>query len=264
MNLKHLINLSQSHLRRLGELIEPELYLDYYDADNVVNSFTQMPQITGSVSCKKRDSGEPSVNELSISRHFLRYKFLSLLAYNKNVLDYGCGCGYGSYILGSVADKVVGLDLDDKAIAFANKYNKSKNIEFFVSNYKKLDNDYNFDLIISVETFEHIKIDEIDYFITILSSMLKDGGIFALTTPLFEKTIFHSGNDFINLHSHYAEYNKKDFIKILERNNLQIEQYVLQKFDGSIVYNIPKKINFSKNMGDLRHWVQIAICKNEV
>ena len=261
MELKHMVNLGQSHLRRLGELIEPELYTDYYDVDSIANDFTQMPAIEGSASCKKRDKGEPVVTDLSQIRHFLRYKFLSLLAYNKNVLDCACGCGYGSYIIGRVAKKVIGIDLDHNAIAFANKYHKTNNVSFIVSDVENLKKCI-FDLIVSIEIFEHIMPKKIDSFLSSLKSMINDDGIIAFTTPLFKQTLFHPvDSDFVNLHSHYAEYSRVDFIKALTRNGLKIEQYVLQKFDGSILYNIPKNIKFSKNMGDIRHWVQIAICR---
>lgn len=63
-------------------------------------------------------------NLAEISPHHLsRYFFAaSLLNYERIVVDVGCGCGYGSWILWSATSKAVGLDISTDAIKWANEY----------------------------------------------------------------------------------------------------------------------------------------------
>tara|TARA_B100000029_G_scaffold94688_1_gene84886 strand:- start:60 stop:803 length:744 start_codon:yes stop_codon:yes gene_type:complete len=88
---------------------------------------------------------------------------------NKVVLDFGCGHGALSIeIAESGAKKVIGVDLEDKNIEFANE-NLKKNFPSLLGKleFKKLDilNQNilsNFDYIVSKDTFEHaIKLDKI-------------------------------------------------------------------------------------------------------
>jgi len=43
-----------------------------------------------------------------------RYIFVTQFVEGKTVLDLGCGEGYGSYILSKLAERVVGIDIDEK------------------------------------------------------------------------------------------------------------------------------------------------------
>ena len=59
-------------------------------------------------------------------RHILfslsRYKFAGkMIGNNKKVLELGCNEGLGSHFLAEFATKVVGVDFDEKAIAWAQK-----------------------------------------------------------------------------------------------------------------------------------------------
>src|SRR5215475_3310651 len=54
-----------------------------------------------------------------LNEHFARYAFAARLARGKRVLDAGCGAGYGSAELASVAEQVVGIDRAPDALEFA-------------------------------------------------------------------------------------------------------------------------------------------------
>lgn len=61
---------------------------------------------------------------------FFCYEKAMLLAENKRVLDYGCGYGWGTWLLSSMARKVVGYDPDEGRIAFARKTFLTETISF--------------------------------------------------------------------------------------------------------------------------------------
>jgi len=261
------------------EEMNMELCSDFYKLDDIAYGFTQKTPFQGSIAVATKRDGEIDLTQdmnmlpnkkLSKIRHLLRYKFISLMSYGKMVLDYGCGCGYGTLILSKNAKEVCGIDGDPAAINFARKYNQAENIKYsmVLSKLTKFKND--FDLLVAVEILEHMPPKEVNTFISSLKDAVTRDGLIVLTTPIIDRTVNHyvemvrqhmdSGES--SFHNHYKEYDKKDFIKALTRNGLQVEQYLLQKYDGSIVYQIPKDTRFGKQL-NLETWVQIAVCKKE-
>ncbi len=259
------------------------LLAEFYNLDPIVLEFayidTDNENLRGLIVIKPKEN-EPSIlesqahspgNILSVVRHLLRYKFLSLLCNNKDVLDIGCGTGYGSYILSKTALSVKGIDLRKSGIEFAKKHFKKDNLSFENITIEE-ESDKNiinrccaniYDIITCVETFEHINPIETPSFFTCLKNLVKDDGLIAFTTPRSEPTIsYRKTAEFREYISHYAEYSKDDFFEILEGNGLKIEQYLLQKYDGGLIYNIPKNLEFSFS-SPLDSYVQIAICRKD-
>src|SRR6202158_4675765 len=63
--------------------------------------------------------------------HWHRYAFARRFAAGKRVLDAACGEGYGSALLGAVAESVVGVDIDASAIAHAGeRYGEGDRVRF--------------------------------------------------------------------------------------------------------------------------------------
>ncbi|MGA1791328.1 MAG: class I SAM-dependent methyltransferase [bacterium] len=58
---------------------------------------------------------------------------------NKIVLDFGCGSGYGSYMLAKKAGLVIGVDNSPKSIAFANEEYNADNIKYFTLDASSLE-----------------------------------------------------------------------------------------------------------------------------
>ena len=97
-------------------------------------------------------------NKIRLQRHIERYALLRQFAKGV-VCDAACGCGYGSYLLATNPDVkyVIGLDADTETINFANEeYRGSKN-EFQVGDLDTWVCDHKIDMLISVETIEHLK-----------------------------------------------------------------------------------------------------------
>jgi len=98
------------------------------------------------------------------------------------VLDIACGEGYGSRLLAKCAEKVIGADIDNGSIKIAEEKSVGlKNLTFFRQDVTKTTfEDHAFDVVVSMETIEHVP--EEPYFNEI-KRILKRNGIFILSTP---------------------------------------------------------------------------------
>jgi 2-polyprenyl-3-methyl-5-hydroxy-6-metoxy-1,4-benzoquinol methylase len=119
-------------------------------------------------------------------RHVVRYRKAATYCLDKNVLDASCGCGYGTAILSTAAKSVLGVD-KQIAIDYANKHWKQDNVRFMVydlnsNSYLKLGM---FDVIVSIETIEHLKCSITDTIIK-FTHILKRDGILILSHPVNE------------------------------------------------------------------------------
>ncbi len=93
-------------------------------------------------------------------RHIERYQFAQqFLKPDWIVLDAACGSGYGSEILSKKAKKVIGIDINQEAINYAQNHYSQPNITYLVGDLNQNLNfpDEYFDAIISFETIEHVR-----------------------------------------------------------------------------------------------------------
>ena len=88
--------------------------------------------------------------------HLARYEFALEHCRGKRVLDGACGTGYGSALIGSVAESVVGIDCAQDAIAYATANYSAPNVTFQTSFVESTPfPDGAFDVVLSFETVEH-------------------------------------------------------------------------------------------------------------
>ena len=114
--------------------------------------------------------------------HLARYVFARNYAAGKNVCDIACGAGYGSSYLGQRAQKVVGMDISDDAIAWARKYFGRDNVRFLKADgAEKWPVEDKYDVITSFETMEHIE--NPGDFLEIIHEHLMPGGVLVLSVP---------------------------------------------------------------------------------
>lgn len=93
-----------------------------------------------------------------LTRHVERYALLRQFAKGV-VCDAACGCGYGSYLLSGNPDvkKVIGLDASADSIEFAKEQYDSDKVDFQVADLESWKYGTSIDMLISVETIEHIQ-----------------------------------------------------------------------------------------------------------
>jgi SAM-dependent methyltransferase len=101
-------------------------------------------------------------NDLFVAHQSI-YQFFAKDVRDRDVLDAGCGTGYGSQILAkSGAKSVIGVDLDRRNVAFARKRYSGLNLTFGVADIEKLDfADESFDLVVASNSIEHLHHPEI-------------------------------------------------------------------------------------------------------
>ncbi|MDX2272576.1 MAG: class I SAM-dependent methyltransferase [Cyanobacteriota bacterium] len=96
--------------------------------------------------------------QIRLERHVERYALLRQFAKGV-VCDAACGCGYGSYLMSKNPDvkKVIGLDMDEAAIALARQDYVTEKTEFYQASLDEWTSSESIDMLVTVETIEHIK-----------------------------------------------------------------------------------------------------------
>jgi SAM-dependent methyltransferase len=76
------------------------------------------------------------------------------------VVDSACGYGYGTKLLSQVAKKVIGIDKDAEAVKYASEHYKQDNNYFMAANLDQIETYPLCDVVVCVETFEHLRYPE--------------------------------------------------------------------------------------------------------
>jgi SAM-dependent methyltransferase len=154
-----------------------------------------------------------------VALHLKRYEFALPWCRGRDVLDAGCGVGYGSAFLAEAARRVVGVDRDQAAIAYARERYGGANVEFRVGDLLDLDlPDQSFDVVCSFETIEHVH--DVDAFLRQMVRVLRRGGVFLVSTPQAGRTTEAPDNPF-----HHLELSRGDFETLLRRHFDEVELY---------------------------------------
>lgn len=180
--------------------------------------------------------GVTLIDEGGIKEHMERYEFAKkYIAPGATVVDAACGTGYGSNVLADVAEKVIGLEISDHALSWANKnYAANKtNLEFRKTDLNNgIDLPSSFcDVVISFETLEHITNQQ--KALSEFRRILKPGGTLIISSPdrevITDKA--HTENKF-----HIHELNKKEFADCVQKYFVLEELYGQMKFEASSWY----------------------------
>ena len=196
-----------------------------------------------------------------------RYVFAGSFCRGKKVLDAACGYGYGSIILTALgADVVCAVDVDKKALLAAKETYPFKKDIFMYANlimdWKKPENfNYRnkFDVVVSIETFEHILKEGVGQMLNNFKYVCKENGIILITTPIRRsaKFVYEGG-------THLYEYNIQEFMDELRK--------VFPKSPIDFYLALEFKVNFLSAIGTLfdkglKHYdkarIMIAVIKNQ-
>lgn len=146
---------------------------------------------------------------------------------NKKILD--IGCGFGWFELNAEkrgAEKIVGIELEEKDLSTGKKYIQSEKIEFRQGSAIEipLPNE-SFDTVVSWEVIEHIPKNTEDKMFKEVNRVLKNEGVFYLSTPYdsFFSKIFDPAWWLIG-HRHYST---KILTNLAKQNGFEVEKIIL-------------------------------------
>ena len=145
--------------------------------------------------------------------HWHRYCLAVRAVAGKRVLDAACGEGYGSWLLSGTAADVVGVDIDDAAIAHASsRYAGRANLRFVAGSCDRLPlADASVDGVVSFETIEHLSAQAA--MLSEFRRVLAADGVLILSSP--NKPVY-SGESGAENHFHVRELDRNELRAMLD------------------------------------------------
>lgn len=101
------------------------------------------------VSIEKKDIKNTKVHNLTV------YEDNTYVA--NGAIVHNCGYGYGTELIARKCKKAIGIDRDSAAIRYATEHYKRDNSYYMVANLDQMDNYPLCDVVVCVETFEHLR-----------------------------------------------------------------------------------------------------------
>jgi len=152
--------------------------------------------------------------------HWLERGFFALerIKTRDDVLDLGCGDGiFSGVFYSSKAKRVLAIDIDQKAIAHAQKYYGRKNVRFIKADIKNMQLPSNkFDTIFMFAVLEHFSPEDGIKVLKNIKKSLKKNGIFFGSTPIFSHTKFKANFEHKNEFGSVQEL--EEFLKTVFKN----------------------------------------------
>lgn len=174
-----------------------------------------------SISKKYIFAGErPSLSDIE-GQHLSKYKFALKFCKGKNVLEIGCGSGYGSeYLAENGAKLITAYDIDTAAINFAIKNTTHNNIKFIAGNVETLRVRDKYDVGLSFEVIEHLNNPQ--KLLELAKKSIKKKGYFILSTPNKSFSILDNGKPSNPYHvcEYYPHELKEILVKYFKSVNL--------------------------------------------
>lgn len=161
------------------------------------------------------------------AEHEARYWWATSVVAGKDVLDAGCGVGYGARILAQGgAASVLGVDIAPDAIE-QSKTRAGSIARFAVADLRSLGSpDRSFDVIVCFETIEHV--DDSETVLDELRRVLRPEGVLALSTP--NRAVHIPGNP-----HHVREYLPSELLSALERRFRNVTLYRQHPWVASLI-----------------------------
>lgn len=203
--------------------------------------------------------------------HMNRYFFASQFVKGKNVLDIACGTGYGSFHLSKAgAESVIGVDISEEAIDYCKEKYSSPNVKYLVGTVESIPlEDDSVDVVVSMETIEHVREPAQKRFMQEVKRVLRKGGLFIVSTP--NNLIHPKGNPY-----HKKEFRPDEFEKFLKNyfsHSVAMYQdhiecnFIFSKdyINSEIISSDSKEIQLRK-IGDMNYLDSefvVAVCSNQ-
>jgi SAM-dependent methyltransferase len=154
-----------------------------------------------------------------LALHLKRYEFALGWCDGAEVLDAGCGAGYGAAFLAAGALSVVGVDRSSEALAYARANYATPNVSFVLGDVLSLPfADASFDVVCAFETIEHL--DDQRAFVREAARVLRPRGTLLASTPRVAATTSAPANPF-----HRRELSGHDFERLLSESFERVDLY---------------------------------------
>lgn len=144
-------------------------------------------------------------------KHLARYRLArAFVGKGARVLDAACGVGYGAKLFAECAASVLAVDRDDEALDHAQRVFADPVIEYRQSDIDELDfGDSSFDVIVSLETLEHLDPDVSERFLRRMTRWLAPEGVIVASTPMLR---FKDGKPYVTNPHHINEMPREHFL----------------------------------------------------
>jgi len=172
------------------------------------------------------------------NEHVSRYRFASLFAEQKHVLDLGCGTGYGAEILADRALHTLGLDSSAEATAFASR--RFAKPDFLTASATELPlPSATFGLVTAFEVIEHLS--HWPLLLAEAARVLAADGVFLVSTPnkiVYAETRGEAGPNPFHIH----EFELEEFQQALTRY-FPFVRVLSQNHQAAIVFSGPTGVS---------------------
>ncbi len=148
----------------------------------------QLHEMQGRVSADRRWPDLAAY--LLFLRHQKAYLYAAECCKDKSVFEYGCGNGYGSFLLSGIAHHVTAVDINETIVRGCKQNYPKKNLSFQVVRPEKKTafKDGAFDVVISFQVLEHVY--DVPAYLKELKRLLKENGVLLITTPNRKHRLF--------------------------------------------------------------------------
>jgi SAM-dependent methyltransferase len=160
-------------------------------------------------------TGERTIPDLDIENYWFRrhqvvYQRLAPRCAGRNVLEAGCGEGYGADLIAGVARRVVAVDYDEAAVAHVRS--RYARVEVMQANLAELPlPDASVDVVVNFQVIEHLW--DQAQFVAECARVLRPSGLLMMSTP--NRITFSPGRDTPVNPFHTRELNAGELTELL-------------------------------------------------
>ncbi|MDQ2635251.1 MAG: class I SAM-dependent methyltransferase [Actinomycetota bacterium] len=152
-------------------------------------------------------------------RHEVVYQRLADRCADRDVLEAGCGEGYGADLIADVARRVIGLDYDESTVAHARA--RYPRVEMRHGNLASLPlSDGEVDVVVNFQVIEHLW--DQGQFVGECLRVLRPGGVLLMSTP--NRITFSPGRDTPVNPFHTRELNAAELTELLTAAGFRMER----------------------------------------
>lgn len=171
---------------------------------------------------REEDECRPSLERLSgwgaflLQRHLAAYDFVARLSEGQNLLEVGCGTGYGACYVAGRARQIVCIDYSRKALDEARAGCDRENVLFVQADATKpILRPDSVDLAFSLQVIEHIEGDLLSTYLTAMREVSRGPCIFSTPNKKMRSAIIPS--------AHYQEFDATTLRALLSPFFRQVE-----------------------------------------